>query len=85
MNKRFWLRNRGSVCYLFDSETGHRTSLRTEDHTETEQILQAKNQVEGKPVLALALSKAYLSTFDPQLPQRTWQDVLEESCASRSH
>ena len=81
MKKKFWLCKRGSVYYLFDSETGHRTSLRTEDQTQAEQILQAKNQVEGKPLLGLALAKAYLSALDPHLPQRTWQDVLDEFCS----
>ena len=81
MKSKYWLCKRGLVFYLFDSETGWRTSLNTRDRLEAQRILHAKIESAGKPALGLALAKAYLSALDPHLSERTWQDVFEEFCS----
>ncbi len=81
MKNKFWLCQRGPVFYLLEVETGRRTSLRTTDRAAAEQILRAKNEVAGKPALALALGRAYFSAYNPKLTQRTWQAVVDEYCS----
>src|SRR5258708_30250612 len=81
MKTKFWLCKRGSAYYLFDAETGHRTSLRTSDQNEAKRILQAKNEISGRPALGMALARPYLSGLDPALVQRTWHHVFDDFCA----
>jgi len=81
MKNKFWLCQRGPVFYLLEVESGRRTSLRTTDRASAEQILRAKNEATGQPALALALGRAYFSTYNPKLTQRTWQVVVDEYCS----
>jgi integrase len=43
--------------------------------------VRAKNEVAGKPALALALGRAYFSAYSPKLAQRTWQVVVDDYCS----
>ena len=77
MKKKFWLCKRSRVFYLFDSESGKRTSLQTSSRPDAERLVQARNDSKGQPVLGLAVAKAYLSACDPRLVQRTWREVMD--------
>ena len=52
MKKKFWLFKRGHVFYLFDSESGKRTSLQTSSRPDAERLVQARNESKGQPVRA---------------------------------
>ena len=78
IKKRFWLCRRGRVFYAWDTQTDRRVSLETRIRTEAQRVIDAKNIAVEQPGLNLALAKAYLSGVDPQLPKRTWEDVMEE-------
>ena len=80
MKNKFWLCQRGSIFYLMEGATGRRTSLRTNDRNEAEQIVRARNESAGQPALALALGRAYFTASNPKLSQRTWQEVIDEYC-----
>src|SRR5205823_12126334 len=41
----------------------------------------ARNASADCPSLGLALAKAYLSTRDAQIGDRTWQDVIDQFCS----
>lgn len=79
--QRFWLYRRDGVFYLHDSQSGKRESLETRSRSEAQEVRKARNQASERPTLGLALAKAYLSTQDPQIVQRTWEDVRREFCA----
>ena len=55
---------RGGAFYLFDTETGKRTSLQTASEDEAKQIVEAKNQATRQPQLNLQIAKAYLAGAD---------------------
>jgi len=79
MKKRFRLiyrGERGSTFYCVDSETGHRSSLKTKDRDTAEQIVLAKNQALRQPTLNLQIAKAYLAGTDSGISTRTWQAAL---------
>ena len=78
--QRFWLYRRNGVYYLQDSVTGVRESLATHSKPEAEQIRTTRNLTSERPVIGMSLAKAYLSTQDPKMMQRTWQDVMDEFC-----
>ena len=79
--QRFWLYRRGGIYYIHDSETGERDSLHTRSKQEAEQIRSARNMTVARPVIGMSLAKAYLSSQDPKLLVRTWQDVVEDFCS----
>jgi hypothetical protein len=79
MTTRYRLMTRGSrggTFYCVDKTTGKRTSLKTADADEAQQIIEAKNQAERQPVLNLQIAKAYLAGTDNSMTTRTWQDAL---------
>lgn len=78
--QRFWLYRRASIYYLQDSETGTRESLATRHKTEAEQIRAMRNMAAAHPVMGISLAKACLTSQDPKLLARTWQDVMDEFC-----
>ena len=75
--QRYWIFKRRKTYYLQDSQTGKQTSLRTRNRKEAEQIRTAKNQAASQPFLNLALASTYLSAHDPEIPKRTWKDILD--------
>ena len=79
MKKRFWLYKRGSVYYIQDSLTGKQQSLETKSQLDAERLLHAKLESVQQPILNLQLGKAYLSAYDPQMPERTWGMVMEKA------
>jgi integrase len=78
MKNKFWLCRRGRSFYSFDSETGTRKSLGTNDRNQAKQIIGAKNESIRQPSINLAIAKAYLVGVDPKLIERTWQTVMDE-------
>ena len=80
MNNRYWLFKRHGVFYLQDAHTRERESLRTRNRREAERIRDARNQAAERRHLGIAMAKAYLTAHDPQIAERTWQDVLNEFC-----
>jgi len=80
--QRFWLYQReGGVYYIQDSQTGEKSSLHTRSKQEAEQIRNTRNMTSANPVIGMSLAKAYLTTQDPKMMQRTWQDVMNEFCS----
>lgn len=75
---------RGNVYYCVDSKTGKRTSLRTNDEDEAQQILDAKNQSQRQPLLNLQIAKAYLTGKDSKMTTRTWGDALQIIISEKS-
>lgn len=81
MKQCFYLFKRGRIYYLQDSSTGKQSSLKTTDREEAEQLLQTKLQSVRQPMLNLALAKTLLAAADPELPNRTWQTLIDEFIA----
>src|SRR5664279_5005814 len=68
---------RGGMFYCVDKTTGKRTSLKTLNRDEAQQLIEAKNQAERQPVLNLKIAKAYLAGTDNGIATRTWQSAME--------
>ncbi|HXI72554.1 MAG TPA: hypothetical protein VNN22_19600 [Verrucomicrobiae bacterium] len=79
--QRYWLYRRGGIYYIHDSETGVRESLLTRSKQEAEQIRTTRNMTAARPIIGMSLAKAYLTSQDPKLLARTWQDVMNEYCS----
>ena len=86
MTTRYRLTSRGSrggTFYCVDKTTGKRTSLKTTDADQAQQIVDAKNQAERQPVLNLQIAKAYLAGLDNGVATRTWQNAIDALIASK--
>jgi len=81
MKHRYWLFRRNGIYYLQDAQSGHKESLHTSDRHEAKRLREARDDAGQNPNLGMALAKAYLANRDPQMTQRTWQEVLNEFCA----
>jgi len=81
MSKKYWLCKRGHVYYSFDSETGKRESLQTDDKEEAVRIIHAKNDATRQSGINITIAKAYLVGADPKLVERTWSWVMQEYCS----
>lgn len=81
MKNRFWLFRRRGVFYLQDTQTRQKESLRTRDPGEARQLRDARNAAVQCPSMGVALAKAYLSTRDAMIGDRTWQDVIDQFCS----
>ena len=79
MKSRFRLFRRSSgIFFCEDRLTGVQNSLRNKNKSEAERLLNAKNEAEGDPGLALHIAKAYLTAADPAIAKRTWRFAVEE-------
>ena len=67
MKMRFWLWQRNGTFYLQDAETRQKESLHTRDRHEAERIRNARNDAATRPVLGMALAKAYLTAHDADI------------------
>jgi integrase len=85
MKNRFRLIRRGerNQFYCVDTETGHRTSLKTSDRDDAEQIVLAKNQALRQPALNLQIAKAYLAGTDNGVNTRTWLNAIESLISTK--
>lgn len=83
MKQKFWLCKRKNVFFSFDSQTGRRESLHTDDKEEAKRILRAKNDAATQPAINISIAKAYLVGTDPKLIERTWAFVMQEYCAAK--
>ena len=80
MNHRYRLTSRGirgGMFYCVDKTTGKRTSLKTSNRDEAEQIVEARNNSVRQPILNLQIAKAYLAGTDNGIATRTWLQALE--------
>ena len=76
--------DRGSTFYCVDTETGKRSSLKTNDRNSAKQILFAKNQAIQQPTLNRQIAKAYLAGTDAGMSSRTWQTAFD-TMVERKH
>ena len=82
--QRFWLYQRGgrgSIIFR-TPKPARKSSL----HTRSKQGSRANSQHTQHdspqiPVIGMSLAKAYLTTQDPKMMQRTWQDVMNQFCS----
>ena len=65
------------MFYCVDKTTGKRTSLKTSNRDEAEQIVEARNNSVRQPILNLQIAKAYLAGTDNGIATRTWLQALE--------
>jgi integrase len=72
----YHLFKRGKYFYSEDSRTKKQKSLHTEDRSEAERILSAKNEAANNSQLSQAIGMAYLTASDPEMSTRTWSDVI---------
>jgi integrase len=79
MKQRFRLYRRGkkNLFYLWDTETGQRTSLKTNDPEAAERLLHAHREAHRQPFVNLQIARAYVAASDPSMLTRTWRDVLD--------
>ncbi len=70
------LGNRNGTFYCKDKQTGSRTSLKTTDRQEADLLVQHKNEATKTAHINRKIGMAYLSTSDPKLAERVWQDVM---------
>jgi integrase len=72
------LGNRNCTFYCKDKLTGSRTSLKTTDRQEADLLVQHKNEATKNAHINRKIGMAYLSTSDPMLATRIWQDVMDD-------
>jgi hypothetical protein len=67
---------RGGIYYCQNNETGKQESLHTGDKAEARRLLNAKNEALKMGTFNLHIARAYMVAVDPQMPNRTWKDVI---------
>ncbi|HWQ91039.1 MAG TPA: hypothetical protein VN673_05155 [Clostridia bacterium] len=72
------LGNRNCRFYCKDKLTGSRTSLKTTDRQEAELLVQHRNEATKNAHINRKIGMAYLSSADPTLTTRVWQDVMDD-------
>lgn len=70
--------SRGGMFYCEDTETEKRTSLRTKDEEEATRLVNAKNESLKTTLVNRQIGMAYLSSADPTLVERNWEDVMKD-------
>jgi hypothetical protein len=75
---------RNDMLYCKDKQTGARTSLKTRDHGDAERLVQHKNEAAKNPDANRKIGMAYLSTSDPTLAKRIWQDAMDDIIQDKS-
>jgi integrase len=78
MKQRFYIYRRGETFYMQDSQTGKQQSLETKDRKVALRLLEVKRQTAVDPGFNQFILKSCLSTQDPLLAKRTWQNVMDE-------
>jgi hypothetical protein len=79
MKSCFRLFQRSNGIYFCENrQTGAQQSLHTKDEDEAVRLLNAKNEAQHDPGLALHIARAYLAAADPAIAKRTWRFVVEE-------
>jgi len=74
---RLFQRNTG-IWFWENRQTGQQGSLRTRNKTEASRLLNAKNEAQESPALAIHIAKTYLAAADPTLNKRTWRYTVGE-------
>ena len=78
MQNRYRMYRRGTVYYAKDKTTGRAVTLGTEDRTEAQRLLTAKNQAVEQSHLNVAMARVYLSCKTPEMLERTWIEVMTD-------
>jgi hypothetical protein len=78
MQNRYRMYRRGAVYYAKDKSTGRGVTLGTEDRTEAQRLLNAKNQAIEQSHLNVAMARVYLSCKTPEMLERTWIEVMTD-------
>ena len=76
MKQSFRMYRRGGIYYCQNNETGKQESLHTGDKAEARRLLNAKNEALKMGTFNLHIARAYMVAVDPQMPNRTWKDVI---------
>src|SRR5512137_460583 len=77
MKFKFRLYRRGRTYYVQDNDTGAQESLQTKDKTQATRLLNAKNEASILAGSNLQVARAYMVASDPDMPKRTWKEVIE--------
>lgn len=72
----FRLYRRGKTFYVENNETGQQESLRTTDKVAARRLFHAKNEASRMGTLNLQIARTYMVAVDPELPTRTWGQVV---------
>jgi integrase len=79
MDNRYRLFRRSwGTYYDFDNLTGQQFTLKTKDSDVAQELLQTRNEANREPLLNRQKGIAYLECADPQVKERTWQDVMDD-------
>lgn len=77
MKMTFRLYRRGKTYYAQNNDTGEQESLRTKDKATATRLLNAKNESTMLMGSNLLVARAYMVASDPEMPKRTWKDVID--------
>jgi integrase len=79
MKSRYRLfRRRNGMFFCEHRQNGAQHSLHTKEEDEAIRLLNAKNEAQEGPGLALQIARAYLNAADPAMVKRTWRSTAEE-------
>jgi integrase len=77
MKMPFRLYRRGKTYYAQNNDTGEQESLRTKDNATATRLLNAKNESTMLMGSNLLVARAYMVASDPEMPKRTWKNVID--------
>ncbi len=77
MKPAFKLYRRKKIYYCEHIESGQQESLHTRDENEATRQLHAKNEAARMGASNMQISRVYMEAADPDMPLRTWQDVIQ--------
>jgi integrase len=78
MRERFYIYRRRGIYYLQDSRSGKQQSLDTTEKKEALRLLEIKRQATESSTFNQIMLKTCLTTQDPLLAIRTWQNVMDQ-------
>lgn len=71
-------RKRSGIYYIENTRTRLQQSLGTNEKSQAQRLLDAKNQEQQTPALNLQLGKAFITNADPKMGTRIWQEAMDE-------
>jgi integrase len=71
-------RRKTGIWFWENRQTRQQGSLRTKDKTEAIRLVNAKNEAQENPGLAVHIAKAWLAGADPTLNKRSWRYTTQE-------
>ena len=61
--------------FQYDKQTKRQTSLHTKDRESAVRMINAANEKERLPMINRQIGMIYLASTDPEVANRTWNDV----------